>query len=518
MLFNYSGTQKPLSIMSNPSDPSVEKEYEALIRQWKTQLIEQQPAVPSNCDYVRLAWMRLMDHYLDQHWLDSKQMLQCAQAWSSRESIGLAEAVHTMNIISLKFMQRSLDARKELLQALGDPDFMASLGVAPINNTSIEQKPTPAGLSDGEEDEEDERQEVHAPLLVKHNNSQTDHSRLEIDIDSPVRNDEAIITIGKINENITDQARIDNDDVIDLSTYDDNSDEDTISPAFTSYSHLKVSLSTPNMSTSTNKDNLPVSYNGLFRRHESCYQQLYKISSWKEIQIKEEDDISENQSIYSSLQNIGNKSELCLPAFDYSTQWKSWFSGKQIDSIICDNPLELPVSCFTEFSGEDFANEKIETDETFSDLYLALGESKSSGIHKPSLMTKSESNISTFRPISNNLAPRCHQAMMSSPIPNSMKRSSSCFDHINDSNLRLPLYSNEHSSSNFFSSTRSIITKSKSFPSKTKPSAEAPSPLPLPQKERKNMIRSIVNKKVSFSKLFGSKKGSSSSSTTTASR
>jgi hypothetical protein len=70
-----------------------------------------------------------MDHYLDQQWLDSKQMLQCAQAWSGRKSISLSEAVHTMNTLSLKFMQRSLDTRKELLNTLNDPDLMMALGI-----------------------------------------------------------------------------------------------------------------------------------------------------------------------------------------------------------------------------------------------------------------------------------------------------------------------------------------------------------------------------------------------------
>lgn len=354
MLCNYNDAQDALNSTSflHPNDPIVDQEYENLIKAWKHQLIDKIPTTPNN-DYVRFAWMRLMDHYLDQQWLDSKQMMQCAQAWSARESISLPEAVHTMNILGLKSMQRSLDARQELLQALGDPEFMVSFGISPIQSNDDKR----VSLSGSEDDES----EVHAPLLMKHNTVNEE--------------DEAIITT---------------DEIIDDYHAEDHFER----------SRITSSSSTPNISSLSSED-------------EQC--RYYKASSWKEI------DSSDN------------------------VQWKSWFlnshnnEGEKIKPIV-------------------FADEKVQTDDI-----------------QPYLMVRSESSISAFRPISNNLAPRCQQPQQHT----SLER-------------------------------KTTITKSKSFPSK--------SPASVPQKERNFMIRSFVNKKVSLSKFFNGRKTSTSSCSSSSSR
>lgn len=425
----------------HPHDPCVEKEYETLIRAWKDQLIDHTPANPNN-DYVRLAWMRLMDHYLDQQWLDSKQMLQCAQAWSARDELSLTEAVHTMNILSLKSMQRSLDARQELLQALGDPDLIGIARPQSISSSSF--------LTGSEED-------VHAPLFVQHTKTPTQENF------NITHNEPAIITISEEEEE--EAFLIDNgynlDELIDLSLepdleeYDDDKHDIKKRPVFDEEDEeelreeekddeeeeeekneaaefisplgsrvftrsISSSMSSPNISTTQRHEEFTQ------RKYESYYQKLHQTSSWKEIEIRDSDLLSEGGGSCSS-------SEISSPHVGSGVQWKSWFLGDQ---------------------STEFAEEKVETDSSFADYVKK----------QPFLMVRSESSISAFRPISNNLAPRCQAPQ---------------------------------------------ITKSRSFPSKSALSASmkksSSTPPPVPQ-QRNFMIRSIVSKKASLSKLFSSKK------------
>ncbi|KAI7906411.1 uncharacterized protein BX663DRAFT_483157 [Cokeromyces recurvatus] len=526
---------KHLSFLSNPNDPSVEDGYEALIQEWKTQLVNQQLTAPPSYDYVRLTWMRLMDHYLDQHWLDSKQMLQCAQVWSTRDSIHISEAVYTMNILGLKFMKRSLDARKELLQALGDPIFMSTLGVLPIKNINLDTSLASTCFY-AEEEEEDEGPEVHAPLFMNHESQKNDDFNLERYSSMNHIND---IPIEKMDEGIVHQVQEENDnEAIDLYAYDDShvkeeeEDEDEIGnmrqaydSSFMNHFGLTFSRSTPNISTKINEDGSSSQYNKLFRKYESCHQQLYKLSSWKDIELNVgENNVLDNQSICSS---IHPNYESCSPMISNCTEWKSWFTNQQEGEFYNPEEQRYPLEPSSIKSNpilllkEEFANEKVETDESFSNLYFSSNSQKAScantEISPTSFMVRSESNISTFRPISNNLAPRCHQ-LMPTPIPNSMiKRSSSYFDTSKDNR---PILSDSNECIHTICSRRATITKSKSFPSKitsTSVSIKKPySDASIPQKERNFTIRSIVNKKVSFSRLFSSKKSSSSSLNTTA--
>ncbi|KAI9258378.1 hypothetical protein EDC94DRAFT_613584 [Helicostylum pulchrum] len=426
----FSNAQDAPPFLLHPHDPCVEEEYETLIRAWKTQLIDHAPAEP-NHDYVRLAWMRLMDHYLDQHWLDSKQMLQCAQAWSAREELSLAEAVHTMNILSLKTMQRLLDARQELLQALGDPELIGITRPRMLSNTS--------SLTGSEED-------VHAPLLVQHINIPTQDnlhddesimiSKEEEEEEDKEEDEETFLANYGYNLDELIDLSIEKEEFIDLESRqvveelngeEEEEASEYISPlASRIYSQsITSSMSSPNISTNRNQDFTN-------RKYESYYQNSHQASSWKEIQKRNSDLVSEN--------SFSSNSDASSPLLSSSAQWKSWFLGDQ---------------------STEFAKEKVETDGTFPEQY----------IKKQSFsMVRSESSISAFRPISNNLAPRCKPP---------------------------------------------AITKSRSFPSKStlsesmKKSSSTPPPVP---QQRNFMIRSIVSKKASLSKLFSSKKASSSSS------
>jgi hypothetical protein len=497
MLCNTDSAQDASSSFLHPHDPSVEREYENLIRAWKQQLIGQTPPTPSN-DYIRFAWMRLMDHYLDQQWLDSKQMMQCAQAWSARESISLTEAVHTMNILSLKSMQRSLDARQELLQALGDPDFMVGFGVSPIQEEDEDERSSLAGSEDHED------QIVHAPLLVKHNTTPAEEIM-----------DEAIVTT----ENKQQEEELIHlyagqkcEEVKSRSAYEEETDGVPKRP------RLLSSASTPNISLVTNQQEFADDSNEFSRKCESYYQQLPQASSWKETSIKQDKDddrYSDNQSLCSvSIHSGTNNSS---PPLGSGVQWKSWFLEDQNDQTAAEYPLlsihptdNHHTSIIFE---EDFADEKVETDASFSGMYTTNNTSYDLlSIEKktqPFLMVRSESSISAFRPISNNLAPRCQPIL--DPIANSyplQRSSSTSYSGPKERLMMIP-----KSKPTTAAATAPTITKSKSFPSKAAlPSSSslkksyASSPPPMPPKERNFMIRSIVSKKASLSKLFGSKK------------
>lgn len=470
----------------HPHDPNVEKEYETLIQAWKNQLIDKTPISPSY-EYIRFAWMRLMDHYLDQQWLDSKQMLQCAQAWSARDSISITEAVHTMNVLSLKSMQRSLDARQELLQALGDPDFMVGFGVGPIDITL-----NPLAGTEVEEEEEEDNQ-VHAPLLVMHNNTPVEESFNFIGDDDQ---DEAIMTTTFKQQQEEDQEQEQEEqDLIEL---------DQVGIKQHGF-RLTSSSSTPNISIRSSQDDFSLNKSGFDRKYESYYQQLNQASSWKEIEMKQDEEsfISEDQSIYS------DHSDINVHVNGNGFQWKSWFVDENPENQQ-DQPLLGPDEPI--IFEQEFADEKVETDSCLTDLYNPQHKK-----NQPFLMVRSESSISAFRPISNNLAPRCQRQLNPLQL---MKRSSSS-------------YSIEHAQQqqqqqqHLQQLTAATITKSRSFPTKSSISASfkntcssstysSPPPMPTNStntKERNFMIRSIVGKKVSLSKLFGSRKSSSSSST-----
>lgn len=465
----------------HPHDPNVEKEYETLIQAWKNQLIDKTPASPSY-EYIRFAWMRLMDHYLDQQWLDSKQMLQCAQAWSARDSISITEAVHTMNILSLKSMQRSLDARQELLQALGDPDFMVGFGVAPIDITLNPLAGTEA--QDDDDDDDDDDRQVHAPLLVKHNNTPIEESFNILQEEQ----DEAIMTT---------DIKLEQTDKEDLTELDQQVFKQR---GF----RLTSSSSTPNISLRSSQDDFSFNKSGFNRKYESYYQQLNQASSWKEIDMKQEEEssiMSDDQSIYSDHSDINEHVN------GNDIQWKSWFVDEQSDHQQ-EQPLLAPDEPI--IFEQEFADEKVETDACLAELYNPQPKK-----NQPFLMIRSESSISAFRPISNNLAPRCHQL---NPLQ-MIKRSSSSFSiekaDAQHQPLQLPAAATLTKSRSF--PTKSSLSASfKTAPSSSSSSSSSPPPMPTHStstKERNFMIRSIVGKKVSLSKLFGSRKSSSSSST-----
>jgi hypothetical protein len=549
--------QKPTFVLlpQHPHDPSVEKEYETLIRAWKYQLIDNIPTTP-NTDYIRFAWMRLMDHYLDQQWLDSKQMLQCAQAWSARDELSLSEAVHSMNILGLKSMQRSLDARQELLQVLGDPDLMAGFGITTNQQQHTRRRRCDTVSTTSSLITESSEQDVHAPLLVKHNTFTTA---------TPIENsghDEAIITTAaskedndivnnkkedyfdnnfvssgseelvelSIKENIEESSNaqvVVVDEVIktrqEFEEQEVQEEDDDISPIASRISSRSISssMSSPNISSSFDHPRSGFTT----RKYESYYQKLHQATSWKEIDMtkgresaqsssnEEEDDdllsVEENEDDSSSL----SSSQVSSPLLGSGVQWKSWFLGTS-DQQQDEQEEEEHIITIT----EEFANEKVETDATFAEFHPEFMKKH----QQPFLMVRSESSISAFRPISNNLAPRCNQQQ---------NRSFSSLTSQEEEREEEVSPRRTINSKKDRSTSAAKITKSRSFPSKAslsasikKPFTSASSPPPTPripqhqqQQPRNFMIRSIVSKKVSLSKLFGSKKPSTSSTASSSS-
>ncbi|RCI04080.1 hypothetical protein CU098_012788, partial [Rhizopus stolonifer] len=376
----------------HPHDPYVEQEYEALIRAWKNQLIEHTPSSHNN-DYIRFAWLRLMDHYLDQQWLDSKQMLQCAQAWSARDSLSLTEAVHTMNILSLKLMQRSLNARQEMLQALGDPGFMVSFD-----------------------------------------------------------QDEAIVTTPIVPESTVENETLRARRMTLLL-------EQPLHLSATRRSRIGSSSSTPDMPTSQKE-----MVHRLNRKYESYYQQLYHSTPhlWKG--DNQQQEFSDASSVFTSVH-----SETSSPILPSGAQWKSWFLGNDTrpPPPLAPSLSSPPIVVVSRDKQEEeeqptvFANEKVQTDDSFANMYSRESKKVSK---QPFLMARSESSITAFRPISNNLAPRCQ------PFSN----------YYSSSNNSVPEASYSTSA---IQNDKIKITKSKSFPSKPTFTSKIPtrsSPPPLP--------------------------------------
>ncbi|KAI8973914.1 hypothetical protein BDB01DRAFT_854176 [Pilobolus umbonatus] len=464
-------------------DICVEQEYENLIRDWKNQLIDKTPST-LNTDYVRYAWVRFMDHYLDQHWLDSKQMLQCAQAWSARDSLSLQEAVHTMNILSLKSMQRSLDARQELLHVLGDPDLMARFG---INNTAESAQDTDYSshstprfsLSHSEEE-----QEVHAPILIRHHSDM-----VEKDTDRLVNLDRVI----EAQKDLADYISIDENSPLPQDIYEYSSKKVEVETGL----ELKTEGSEKILIPALGEENLG-------NQFEYYCQVSKRPSIWNDKYTKGEDGLIEDRL---STLDLGVNSPL-----GSGIPWKSWFLNSRSDisalslgdgldltgSIIVSDDDQRPVNSYS-------SKEELNPGGSFIDLcsqspiyprsrFDSFDSSTPVKKSLPQHMVRSESSISTFRPISNNLAPRC-QHQVSNHYPSLSSEQSTKYRDSSESTQPL-------------STINATITKSRSFPNKSSLSTKKRSPTPV--KERHFNIRSIVYKKVSLSKLFGGKKPSAS--------
>jgi hypothetical protein len=411
----------------------------------------------------------------------------------------MSEAVHTMSTLSLKSMQRSLDARQELLNTLGDPEIMMAFGVSPssINNERKNQDASILSRNQKqrfslEPHEEDEEQEIHAPLLARHTVSPIDEL-LDAYAEQPCEESNP-------DDDFTD-IPLDKKDQVPNHNDTDIEEEDIISSRLTiggkSTSDIVSHPDRPiilHHSSSMSDININNSEKTSHKEKYGSQQSLHSITTLKE---DYEQKCLDESSVYSSKSDgssqLGNGSP-----------WKSWFLSDQ--GALENDSVHRKL---TTYGSSDFANEKVETDAPI-EIYNHPSNNNNSSINaKPFLsyghlispqhdnypfkMVRSESSISAFRPISNNLAPRCQ--------PTRHRRNSSNTTAAGSGDQPVAL------------KTTATINKSKSFPSKSALNATmSSSPPPLPNKERHFMLRSIVSKKASLSKLFGVKKSVSSTS------
>ncbi|KAF7721931.1 hypothetical protein EC973_003919 [Apophysomyces ossiformis] len=379
-------------------------------------------------------------------------MLQCAQAWYQRNSVSLDEAVRTMNILSLRIMQQSLDARQELLHTLMTRSFTRPQipSTNPHLSSPAHFMPSPSGRQMQEGDDEkkpssilsEEQEEMHAPLLRRHQSSILGRSA---QLKAPHTVDTSVHTAYQVRD--------------DLETYDINA---AMRPVRLTSSPSAPAFSTTQETVECHNRNMPAC------AHNSYYENLSATNKSKDA------DYSRSNSSTSSLSDeIGDR------------QWESWFAKNGQTNYCCFYCKNCLAS--KRLSADEADVPMMRTDDTTTGISEAKFKEHDISFFacEKTLIGKTESSISTFRPISKNLAPRC------APAP---KRSSS---------------SSYACSRSSWQDNQPTITKSRSFPSKIaalgRPKHCPPMPVKTP-KERNFVMQSIVNKKVSLSKLFSSKK------------
>ncbi|CEP07178.1 hypothetical protein [Parasitella parasitica] len=119
----------------------IENEYEKLQAAWKQQLDEmeglQAQQVSNHDDNVHFTLMHLFHSYLNQIWIDSQNMLQCAQSWNN--DTNPKDAAFTINLLGLHLMKQSLKTRQELFHIAVVNDE-ASLGAISTTATEATRK------------------------------------------------------------------------------------------------------------------------------------------------------------------------------------------------------------------------------------------------------------------------------------------------------------------------------------------------------------------------------------------
>lgn len=104
------------AVSTATTDELVELEYQKLKCAWEQQRYDtksqKQETQYHPHDTVQFTLMHLFHGYLNQIWMDSQNMLQCAQAWNN--DTHQKDAAFTMNILGLHLMKQSLRTRQEL--------------------------------------------------------------------------------------------------------------------------------------------------------------------------------------------------------------------------------------------------------------------------------------------------------------------------------------------------------------------------------------------------------------------
>lgn len=557
-----------IMLMHDPYDPRINDEYEALVRKWTDHLLSKSrhspidsaissaatpTTTPSSPSHHSTNKDKTIDRLLEEQWIDAQRVLSCAQAWNTRDSLSIQEAVRTMNILGLRMMQRSLTTRHELNtqnqhQSAKTSDLNKDMPSFDLQSkTLLDEAITIPRFSLALSLDEDDEHEMHAPLLRRYQQS-SDASSSSDSISHQHHPTTSSNNVQPINNPCSTTST--------LST-----------PARRPF-RLMQSPSAPNFSESA-----------LLMERENCVNSYYRYypTSWRPLPEHGNDDEENNRHISISSSSTSSNSTSSSSSQDHEGYtWKSWFNNshhqsnqhKQHVCTFCWHPISK--KSFSTGDADDVAAARLLSSSNSSSFESTAGVGASGQaqiwspdsyhsacspldpIHSSSndelssmeedvfetpttssfgfqtdTILRSESSISAFRPISKNLAPRCSPPAPPAPTDNwrYRRRETSSSMQQADSQQRRP-----------------AIPKSQSFPSKvaslassssnkipdvpiikastTKSSASATTvPTTImgrsvdkgssssSSKERNFVMRSIVSKKASLSKLFsGSKK------------
>lgn len=561
-------TRKPL--LHDPKDPTVLTEYKELVQQWTTQHVfasssssaalatetdSSSSAASSVADYAsrETRLLHFIDRFLDEQWVDSQHIMQCAQAWNTRDTLDQMEAIRTVNILGLRMMQRLLQARQELSTAFDVKDNVtfdsSSLSLSPLlprHQTKEQQRSSLTSLADEQD------QEMHAPLLRR-----LDQTNRSSDQEMGI-----IWSPGKLERRKQEEKK-------------------TTTTTTTSLSprplRLVPSPSAPNCTLSRSQQQQQQQQQDeeekeQYQQQFEYEQQDYCMSGGFQPAVNyhryypRQIDYGTTSSKVAADDNISSSSD---ESYGDTGYWKSWFSNGQSSNstnsnsnsnnnyssvcVFCNypvikkslsagdaehtQPLARSSSCSStsyhsahrsphqstsdnnsvhqsstssSLSSSSSDNSRInsvpeELDE--DDLYTALiqnythssnsvANSSNNNNNTTNIITRSESSISAFRPISKNLAPRCVPPPM--PIPTSPQMDQHCRSFVANS---------EDAEDKVIPETSSmpVLTKSRSFP--TKPFSRKLTDKSSVKDNKNSVVRSFVSKKVSLTKLFaGAKK------------
>ncbi|KAK4521442.1 uncharacterized protein ATC70_012057 [Mucor velutinosus] len=110
------------TVIAGTTEGLVEHEYQKLKCAWEQQRYDiksqKQETQYYRHDNVQFTLMHLFHGYLNQIWMDSQNMLQCAQSWNNDPH--KKDAAFTMNILGLHLMKQSLRTRQELFHIVDE--------------------------------------------------------------------------------------------------------------------------------------------------------------------------------------------------------------------------------------------------------------------------------------------------------------------------------------------------------------------------------------------------------------
>ncbi|KAI8144802.1 hypothetical protein BJV82DRAFT_606296 [Fennellomyces sp. T-0311] len=516
-------TTSRIPLLDDPYDPRIEQEYEQLVQDWTQQLLARSrrptdampiPASTNDPDHPNHLYMDIIERYLEEQWVDSQHMLKCAQAWNGRDSLSLAEAVRAMNIVSLRLMQRTLDTRHML------NSYPREEGYAPM-------------FSPWAEDTESEgsvqwRQQHHSPSLAnlpKHPIVQDAPKGMVANTDSTVPRISLALSVDDYEDEHEMHAPL-------LRRYQTSSAGTSLSdwthdklkkkPSLQTIEQQAAAALSPPSRRPVRLVPSPSAPSCSTLTDEQCFSSFAPATNyhryyphWSEEESIDEHKDEEDEEWKSWFNHHDHQQPSC--AFCYSPVPKKSLSAGDAEEtrlIPSDHSIEdnQSTSYHTALDKtEDDAKALLTKNEKFADSGKCLSEGQDEDDAYNALVNsygmsntiiRSESSISAFRPISKNLAPRC-TAARPTPYRDSVSSSTSSTDDQQSFKSRIP-----------------TITKSQSFPSKVAGMSSAssrpalPSMTPLARheaekgsvKERNFVMRSIVSKKASLSKLFSAKK------------